>query len=277
MTGVWTVPDRYGHIDCLGYGQLVRLGPGQDGAVEADFLAAHLPFAAGSIHGVGPDGEPWVYLIQVMPRDGAKLVATDNPYWPMVDALERSLRFNFGAQTVAWADQGWTREDLVEIYEHAGVPRDRTASWSMSELIKGLMAECCYVPLAQVADGYSSRCAFPNRDHECQSDVFADVFMLWTTGQLNAPEQATQRPDDDDEDSQDHHRAPRRLPPIQTRFAWRKKKLRRWKTLRLRLVAVEEGWTVKEATRMTRRQLIRALSTPHRRPVHPRAVRASKS
>jgi len=279
LTGVWTLPDRYdATADCLAYGQLVWLGSGQDPDVESDFLSAHVPFAIGGLHGVGPDGEPWTYLVQVMPADAAQLVDTSNAYWPMVDAMQRALRFNYAAEGFP-LDQGWTREELVAVYEQSGVPEAQVADWSVTELAKGLLAECCSVPLSRLADGWATGCVFPDLEHDCEQDVFADTFALWTTGQLNPPEPVPVDDEEaeDDGDADDDVRVPRRLPNVRvvTRYSWPKKRLRRWKTLKLRLVAVDEGWTVKEVRRMTRKQLIRALSTPHRRPFHLRPVRAS--
>ena len=188
LTGVWTLPDRYdADTECLAYGQLVLLGSGQDPEVESDFLTAHLPFAIGGLHGVRPDGEPWTYLLQAMPSDAAQLVDTSNAYWPMVDALERALRFNYAARS-SWADQGWTRDDLATVYEMAGVPAAQVADWIVTDFLKGLLAECCSIPLTVLAEGRSAGCAFPGIEHDCQADVFNDVFARWTTGQLNPPE-----------------------------------------------------------------------------------------
>jgi hypothetical protein len=269
LTGVWTLPDRYeADTSCLAYGQLVRLGSGQDPEVESDFLSAHLPFAVGGLHGVGPDGEPWTYLLQAMPADAARLVDTANDYWPMVDAVERALRFNYSAGRT-WVDQGWTRDGLVAIYRADGIDEEELVDWSVVELLKGLLAECCYVPLRWLVEGRARGCAFPDIEHDCQLDVFSDAFALWTTGVLSPPEPVERGTGDEDEEDDDEVGGPRHLPPITTGYAWPRKRLRRWKTLKLRLVAVEEGWSVKRARRMTRKQLIRALATPHRRRVRP--------
>ena len=41
-----------------------------------------------------------------------------------------------------------------------------------------------FVPLWQIAAGRVVQCAFPDVDHDCEHDVFRDVFAMWAAGRL---------------------------------------------------------------------------------------------
>lgn len=188
MTGIFTTGGRLDtETDLLVWATKVQLGANQDGSVEADFLQAHLPFCFGGFHGVGPDGDPWTVMLQVAPAPAARLVNAIDPYWPMADGLDRALAWNLEAAIEE--AYGWDRSALVAAYEHQGVDPVAVAEWSVPDLMQGLLAECCNVALDQVVAGRLTQCAFPDLDHDCEHDVFRDVFAMWTTGRLNPPEQ----------------------------------------------------------------------------------------
>ena len=195
MTGIWTAESRVDPSgDLVAFAHKIELGQDQDGSVEADFLGAHLPFHSGGFHGVGPDGHPWAVMLQVAPKAAAALVGSTNPSWPMVDGMERALHYN--GEATSEAERGWTRNDLLEVYAGQGVALAAVADWSVPDLLLGLLAECCYVPLEGIVAGRVVQCAFPDLDHDCEHDVFRDVFAMWTTGHLN-PEEV---PLDDDQE-----------------------------------------------------------------------------
>lgn len=189
MTGIWdAAPELPDGAEVVATASLVRLGPDQHDVLEADFLSSHLPFQLGGFHGVGPDGQPWALILQVAPAKLAVLVGSDNEYWPLVDGLNRALEHNPEASLIS--DRGFTRQDVVDIYEEQGVDDVEVWFWSLPELLLGLLAECCYVNLPKIVAGMVGECAFPELVHDCQHDGFADVFSMWTSGRLNPPEES---------------------------------------------------------------------------------------
>lgn len=187
MTGIWDANRPLEDDDePYTYVSMVRLGADQDGSLESSFLGAHLPFHAGGFHGVGPDGTPWAVMIQVAPGSTMALNGASHPYWTMLDAIRRALIFNPEAELAE--TYAWPRESLETIYGEQGVAADLIADWDVRDLLLGLLAECCYVPLEQIVAGRITQCAFPDDAHDCQHDVFADVFAMWTSGALNPPE-----------------------------------------------------------------------------------------
>ena len=78
LTGIWVWPwPGDPGVDNVALVSQVRLGAGQDGSLECDFLSSHLPWAAGGVHGVGPEGDPWLVVVQMAPRAAAgELVAS---------------------------------------------------------------------------------------------------------------------------------------------------------------------------------------------------------
>lgn len=187
MTGMWQAG---AHLDVgaelVATAGLVQFGRDQHDELEADFLGAHLPFHFGGFHGVGPDGHPWAMMLQIAPASAAALVGSDTQFWPMLDGLDRALHYNWEASLLF--DRGFTRADLMVIYAQQDVEVAAIEDWSVPDLMLGLLAECCYVPLPQIVAGRITQCAFPDYSHECQYDVFNDVFSVWMTGQLNPEE-----------------------------------------------------------------------------------------
>jgi hypothetical protein len=281
LTGVWQWrwPGADDADDLLVLLSKVSLGEGQDGALESDFLSSHVPWAFGGIHGVGPDGAPWVIVVQVAPASASDLVSSGNPWWCMVDALDRTVDFN--AEAEVRTHLGLSRTDLIRAYVEAGVPVESLGDWSVPDLVLGLLAECTYVPLQQIVAGAVTGCSLPDIDHECQHDPFRDAFAAWMAGLVASPpepyEEERQGEGDDEESGPDDWTPPRRLPHPNVRWSWKKGHLRKWSTDRLRLQAVEEGWSAKKARKASRRKLVKYLSTPHRlRPRLPGTPRVSE-
>ena len=186
MTGIWTARERFYEVDVIAFAHQIQLGRDQDGSVEADFLGAHLPFHAGGFHGVGPDGHPWAVVMQVAPGSCSEVVGAVNPYWPMFDGMKRALRFNPEASVML--ERGWTSDELLGVYAGQGVDPARVDDWTVPEFLMGLLAECCYVPLPDIVGGRIIQCAFPDVNHDCEHDVFTDVFARWDAGHLNPEE-----------------------------------------------------------------------------------------
>lgn len=183
LTGIQTGADRVDDSgELLVLASQIQLGSSQDGSVETDFLQSHLPFRCGAFHGVGPDGHPWVVILQVAPASAAGLVGSPDPLWPMCNALDRALGYN--PQTHAQSHNAWTRDDLLDFYAMQGMDPAVLDDWSVPDLVRGLLAECCYLPLAQIVAGRVVQCAFPDVDHDCEHNVFRDVFAMWAAGRL---------------------------------------------------------------------------------------------
>ncbi len=180
MTGVWKAKplEREGELFALA--SLVELGRDQHDVLESDFLGAHMPFHFGGFHGVGPDGHPWAVMLQVAPAS-AGLLGVD-PYWPMLDGLDRAWHYNREATVLV--NDFLSRPGLLRVYARAGVAASAVKEWDVGDLMLGLLAECCGVTLHQIALGRVSQCAFPDLDHECEHDVFDDVFARWGSGHL---------------------------------------------------------------------------------------------
>lgn len=187
VTGVWVWPNPIGaNTEAVVIAHLIDLGEGQDGVVESDFLSSHLPFAAGGLHGIGPDGSPWVLMFQIAPVSAAAAVSSQNAFWPLVDGMDRALHYNVEAQIrQTW---GWTRDGLLQVYSENGIDPSLLDHWTVIDLTKGLTAEACNVGLTDIVEGKQSGCAFAGIEHDCQGDVFNDVFARWMSGNLTPSE-----------------------------------------------------------------------------------------
>lgn len=252
MTGIWTNsthdPDSG---DDVTLAQMIVFPPDQDPVVESDFLCSHLPFQVGGFHGVFPNGQGWMVVLQKAPASASlvQMAATD-PHWALVDSIERALRFNYGAEATDFAT--YAPNILVRYYAQAGADPDVVADWSVTQLLWGLLAECCNVSLADLASGYDAGCAFPDREHDCQGDVFRDVFALWTTQALNDPE-----PDLDvvygSGDDESFER-------------WTRKELKRIKRRKLVRMAVADGWDLSDVAAVPKAVLITMMIDAQSRP-----------
>jgi hypothetical protein len=203
MTGIWNnraVDAPLG--DEIASGHFIRLPDDQHVEVESDFLTSHMPFWVAGFGGVFPNGEPWLFVLQKAPMESAaRLVGQSDPAWPLRDSLDRALRFNHGAAVMG--ERLWSRPDLLAIYDDEGIDPDAIADWPLSDLLLGLLTQCCYADLGAVVDGYRNGCAFPEEEHDCRADVFTDVFARWSSGRMPAPSYPTDDEDDDGPDEGD--------------------------------------------------------------------------
>lgn len=280
LTGVWLWPWQgdADHDDLVALVSQVYLGDGQDAALEADFLCSHLPWAFGGIHGVGPEGDPWLIVIQVVPAAASEVAGRDNSWWPVEDGLERALSHNPDA--TSGSRQILTRQLLTRAYVGARVDQEDLADWTTTELITGLLAECAYVPLREIVAGRVTGCAFPDAFHECEHDVFRDVFAAWARGLLadRIPEEAPYELEVTNDTVADHVAdgdgvaerwfAESLLDVPATGRVWPRHRLRKWSTHRLKLQAVEQGWSAKKARKASRKAAIQYLSGPHQHGHH---------
>ncbi len=188
MTGIWSnswVDDPMG--DEVAIGHLISFPDNQDAGLESDFLSSHMPLNVGGFSGVYPDGNPWMFILQKAPADvSRRLMREEDPYWLMRDSLQRALRFNHEARIVD--ELTWTRGKLEFAYHLEGINTDDIADWTITDLIRGLLTECCYVELSDIVDRHAAGCAFPDIEHDCAGDVFTDVFARWGIGLLQRPE-----------------------------------------------------------------------------------------
>lgn len=164
--------------DVVILGQFLWLPTGQHVDVETDFLASHLPYHSAIFGGVDREEDPWVFSLQTVPASMVRQArgAGADPYEAMREAMGNALTYNRHAHVAIEVE--WTRPDLLAIYRHRGVDAWRLDGWRIDELLRGLLAELTGVPLLDVACGYPE-CFFPRHPHECQHDVFADVFTAW--------------------------------------------------------------------------------------------------
>ncbi len=201
MTGIWSnswVDDPVG--DEVAIGHLISFPDNQDAGLESDFLSSHMLLNVGGFSGVYPDGSPWMFILQKAPADVSKrLMREEDPHWLMRDSLQRALRFNHEARIVD--ELTWTRGKLEFAYALEGIDTDDIADWTMADLIRGLLTECCYVELSDIVDRHAAGCAFPDIEHDCAGDVFTDVFARWGVGLLQRPEPQDNNNDEDDDDA----------------------------------------------------------------------------
>lgn len=158
----------------------ILLEEGQDGDLETTFIAAFVPFLTAALHGNDVHGRQWMIVFQVLPLDFRKNKLSRQDGREILEkSLVRALEFNTSAQVV---NDYWLPRKLLEVpYPERALGGVGVETWTPSELIYGLMAEMCGVSLQEIFDGYWRGCAFPDLEHECESDVFQDVFQRWTS------------------------------------------------------------------------------------------------
>lgn len=185
MTSVWHSRDA--NRDRSGdwaMAHFVRLPADQHVDIEGDFLTSHLPFCVGGVGGVFPDGAPWLLVLQqsVVLREDESAMSFAEELGVLDASVRSALRHNPGAE----ASRGlpWHRNDLLRDYQDAGIDEAIIRKWPTTDLLVGLLANCCGPSLVNLANGYISGCAFPKEDHTCQLDVFEDTFSRWQAGDL---------------------------------------------------------------------------------------------
>lgn len=178
LTGVWleSQPAVTGSGNLAGF-YFIDIPSDQHVELEATFLGPFLPFKVGGIYGNNPDGSQWIVFALVGPYyeglygnfGGGQL---DN----FLESLDRALSFNAEAEDSA--DRVYRHEDLIELYTNAGIDA-ASVDWPTNDLVNGLLAEMCGASLQEIAFGYPRKCAYPGVDHDCQLNVFLDIFASW--------------------------------------------------------------------------------------------------
>src|SRR4051794_9915604 len=102
--------------DLVLLGQFVQLPTGQHVDVEEDFLGSHLPYRRAVFGGLDSGDNPWLFVIQAVPRSVIHDVIADNadPHQVMRDAMDAALVYNAAASL--GAEGKWDRVDLIGIY-----------------------------------------------------------------------------------------------------------------------------------------------------------------
>lgn len=168
--------------DDIATGHLVALPGEMHVSVADDFLSSHLPFKVCAFGGVYPDESPFVFITQKAPATlAAQLAGEPDPFWTLRDSLHRALSFTRRAHVVR--ELRWSRDELLDVYEQAGVERQLLSHWPVADLLRGLLAECCRADLARVVRNQPTQCAFPGTRHVCQGNVFSDVYSTWAASQ----------------------------------------------------------------------------------------------
>ena len=150
------------------------LPDGGQGDVEADMLARHLLMQAGGAHGVDINGSQWVLVFQSAPDDRDEV-------WRPFELMDQQLH-RVAQSTIDWQTYKvgyWTPRQLFGPYLDAGIPMDELLTWSVRDVLGGLLAEAIGHDLYAVAAGRLRQCAFPDDIHECRYDVIDDVFAAW--------------------------------------------------------------------------------------------------
>lgn len=186
MTGVWTKA-RLESVDeeHLVSVHLIELPPDQDSELESTFLSAFLPFRTGGFYIVDEHDRKKLIVIQHCPCDQGSMRAVFTDAAEILKgSLARALEYNPDAW-VGW-EQFFTRAELLRGYDKHGWPGGLAESWTTTELVHGLLAEMCDVELSDIVLGREKHCAFPDEVHECENDVFLDVFAHWGRRDISA-------------------------------------------------------------------------------------------
>jgi len=183
LRGVWSSKLDLSETEespLLGCAYYLRLSGDSDPFMEATNFEAFLPLCAGGVHGAFPDGSYWMVLFQIEPAD--------SPYelfgiTEESDLLARQLQRVPFLKAIGTVDDRWyfdTDELRSELSTYVSLKQAKSMKdWSMFELLKALQTQLCSVTLEQVVTGRITQCAYPDLDHDCQHDVFSDVFAQW--------------------------------------------------------------------------------------------------
>lgn len=186
ITGVWTKARvENAEDEHLVSVHLIDLPEDQDSELESSLLSCFLPFHTGGFYVVDRYDRAKLVVIQHCPCDDASTNAVFAGAPEILkSSLERALEFNPDAYLI-W-QSFFARPELLQTYFREGLTEESAQSWTTTELIHGLLAEMCDVPLADIVLGREQRCAFPDEVHMCESDVFLDVFAHWGRRDISA-------------------------------------------------------------------------------------------
>lgn len=162
--------------------RLLSIPSEQNLELEVEFLAAQLPSHVVSMGGEYDDGTPWILLLEF---------ASVGPERPAGDSVARAtdtLGQFFERVVSSTPDvvelRNWVIDpaELRAYYEWAADDADVVVALTFCEQLRGLVAEVCGYPIAELVARSGEACAFPDDDHECQGELLADVFQGWIDG-----------------------------------------------------------------------------------------------
>lgn len=166
----------------VGHVRLLSIPQEQDLECEVEFLTAQLPSHVVSMGGEYDDGSPWILLIEFGPTEAGGTVG--EVVTPAVDTLahlyERATVSN--PEIVELRNWEIDPTELLAYYEWSVDEEGVSIDLTFCEQLRGLVAEVCGYPIAELVARYDERCAFPDDDHECQGELLADVFQGWIDG-----------------------------------------------------------------------------------------------
>ena len=166
----------------VGHVRLLSIPQEQDLECEVEFLTAQLPSHVVSMGGEYDDGTPWILLVEFGPTEAGGTVG--EVVTPAVDTLahlyERATVSN--PEIVELRNWEIDPTELLAYYEWSVDEEGVSIDLTFCEQLRGLVAEVCGYPIAELVARYDERCAFPDDDHECQGELLADVFQGWIDG-----------------------------------------------------------------------------------------------
>ena len=128
------------------------------------------------------DGTPGILLVEFGPTEAGGTVG--EVVTPAVDTLahlyERATVSN--PEIVELRNWEIDPTELLAYYEWSVDEEGVSIDLTFCEQLRGLVAEVCGYPIAELVARYDERCAFPDDDHECQGELLADVFQGWIDG-----------------------------------------------------------------------------------------------
>ncbi len=166
----------------VGHVRLLSIPQEQDLEFEVEFLTAQLPSHVVSMGGEYDDGTPWILLVEFGPT--ASDEAAGDAAAPRAETLARLFERATISNPEIIEVRNWEIDptELRAYYEWSVDEEGVAIDLTFCEQLRGLVAEACGYPIAELVARYDERCAFPDDDHECQGELLADVFQGWIDG-----------------------------------------------------------------------------------------------
>jgi hypothetical protein len=184
LSGIYRLPTWLYDRGTLAVTHLIRYDETAQVDVEASFLTSLLPFATAAAHGVDESHQPWVIVTQVLPEEMATNIAA-----PWDAALAAREEINKAVAQLEGArisgESTATHNELIGLLVGRGVDRSLVEDWTIYDLCLAGMAELTNAPLAAIAQGRLTGCAFPDVPHDCPKDVWDCTFTRWQEDVFN--------------------------------------------------------------------------------------------
>jgi len=162
--------------------RLLSIPQEQDLESELEFLTAQLPSHVVSMAGEYDDGTPWILLVEFAPH--SMRVPRGQSAHHAVDTLDQLFDRAVTSNPEVVELRSWVIDpaELRAYYEWSADECGVAIDLTFCEQLRGLVAEVCGYPIAELVARHEERCAFPDDDHECQGELLADVFQGWIDG-----------------------------------------------------------------------------------------------